>query len=581
MKRPSKRKLEEEEVATPENEAAESKRRVYGNGSNHGNNLNITLNSLTSTQVLGRCKKLFKPGSIISCRPNGEVEVSFDDDAHITYHFDLADMDSLNVIPDVTPSPHGVQIGGRVCARLNKEEDAFTIVNVMEIKDRPLQYLVQVFENDTDSKGISKWVTRTDIRLLQPILSGDFSQQESAAARIKQQEETDSAMSDTDYSVEDHELEEVFTSQRPSSSRSSTPHSRGSTRSSRTPTPHNYRKGQVITTPNGFRKKYNGKQWRKLCMVEGCDKESQKKGYCSRHLTSLRDSGSRLQDSLDSIKEDEQDRSKEDGRGSSVFDYSEHDVSVFEAASSLMSLSRCATPYSTPSTPGLPSPRNGPPISPFHSANISPTRAVPKLPASASSSTPKGRKASDFSPSHRAAGRIPQNSPDSGISVLETPTSSMRIAQKQVTEVKQSFSPIQPVAERRKTTASPSLSQLTKRAFSPPPVSPNFVRTAKGNVPVGSASSVFVRPSNLPRGSEALHVEEGVIRSSEMVDSPLKVQTNACESMETAIPRADVSVSEGQATSCTTQRSASLSAIGEQEMLKGKKVCLLFQFQLL
>ena len=574
MKRPCKRKLEEEELAAPEDETADSKRRVYGNGSSHGNNLNITLNSLTSTQVLGRCKKLFKPGSIIACRPNGEVEVSFDDDAHITYAFDLADTDSLNVIPDVTPSPHAVQVGGRVCARLNKEEDAFTIVNVMEIKDRPLQYLVQVFENDTDSKGISKWVTRTDIRLLQPILSGNLSHQESAAARIKQQEETDSAMSDTDYSVEDHELEEVFTSQRPSSSRSSTPHSRGSARSSRTPTPHNYRKGQVITTPNGFRKKYNGKQWRKLCMVEGCDKESQKKGYCSRHLTSLRDSGSRsrLQDSLDSIKEGEQDRSKEDGRGSSMFDYSEHDVSVFEAASSLMSLSRCATPYSAPSTPGLPSPRIGPPVSPFHAANISPTRAVPKLPASASSSTPKGPKASDFSPSHRAAGRIPQNSPDSGISVLETPTSSMNIAQKQVTEVKQSFSPIHPVAERRKTTASPSLSQLTKRAFSPPPVSPNFVRTAKGNVPVGSASSVFVRPSNLPRGSEALQVEEGVIRSAEMEDSPLKIETNPTETIEHTIPGPDISVSEVQAASFTTQRSTSLSAIGEQETLKSKKV---------
>lgn len=36
---------------------------------------------------------------------------------------------------------------------------------------------------------------------------------------------------------------------------------------------------------NGIRKKFNGKQWRRLCSKDGCSKESQRKGYCSRHLT--------------------------------------------------------------------------------------------------------------------------------------------------------------------------------------------------------------------------------------------------------------------------------------------------------
>ena len=36
---------------------------------------------------------------------------------------------------------------------------------------------------------------------------------------------------------------------------------------------------------NGIRKKFNGKQWRRLCSREGCQKESQRKGFCSRHLT--------------------------------------------------------------------------------------------------------------------------------------------------------------------------------------------------------------------------------------------------------------------------------------------------------
>ena len=60
-------------------------------------------------------------------------------------------------------------------------------------------------------------------------------------------------------------------------SRSSTP---------RSPiTAQKYKKGDVVSTPNGIRKKFNGKQWRRLCSKEGCTKESQRRGYCSRHLS--------------------------------------------------------------------------------------------------------------------------------------------------------------------------------------------------------------------------------------------------------------------------------------------------------
>lgn len=60
------------------------------------------------------------------------------------------------------------------------------------------------------------------------------------------------------------------------SNRSSTP---------RSPNPTKYKKGDVVSTPNGVRKKFNGKQWRRLCSKEGCAKESQRRGYCSRHLS--------------------------------------------------------------------------------------------------------------------------------------------------------------------------------------------------------------------------------------------------------------------------------------------------------
>ena len=47
-------------------------------------------------------------------------------------------------------------------------------------------------------------------------------------------------------------------------------------------------KGTIQVNSNGIRKKFNGKQWRRLCSVERCEKESQRQGLCSRHNTEKR-----------------------------------------------------------------------------------------------------------------------------------------------------------------------------------------------------------------------------------------------------------------------------------------------------
>ena len=43
------------------------------------------------------------------------------------------------------------------------------------------------------------------------------------------------------------------------------------------------KKGDIVTKPDGIRKKFNGKQWRRLCSRDSCRKESQGQGFCSRH----------------------------------------------------------------------------------------------------------------------------------------------------------------------------------------------------------------------------------------------------------------------------------------------------------
>lgn len=63
-----------------------------------------------------------------------------------------------------------------------------------------------------------------------------------------------------------------------------TPRSHPATPRSQAATPHKFKKGDVVQSETGVRKKFNGKQWRRLCSNPSCSKESQRRGYCSRHL---------------------------------------------------------------------------------------------------------------------------------------------------------------------------------------------------------------------------------------------------------------------------------------------------------
>lgn len=45
----------------------------------------------------------------------------------------------------------------------------------------------------------------------------------------------------------------------------------------------------LLFSNTGIRKKFNGKQWRRLCGVDQCQKESQRHGFCSKHLSQMRE----------------------------------------------------------------------------------------------------------------------------------------------------------------------------------------------------------------------------------------------------------------------------------------------------
>ncbi|XP_058055850.1 serine-rich adhesin for platelets [Anopheles bellator] len=140
----------------------------------------------------------------------------------------------------------------------------------------------------------------------------------------------------------------------------STPRSQPATPRSQAATPHRFKKGDVVSTPTGIRKKFNGKQWRRLCSNEACSKESQRRGYCSRHLSQK---GNALRSSTSSVNhfnsrsssktqlDEETSRDSETSphyRVTGRFDQDETD-----AANMLVSLSssRSATPSNSFSSP--------------------------------------------------------------------------------------------------------------------------------------------------------------------------------------------------------------------------------------
>ncbi|XP_049643089.1 protein capicua homolog isoform X1 [Suncus etruscus] len=189
-----------------------------------------------------------------------------------------------------------------------------------------------------------------------------------------------------------------------------------------------YKKGDVVCTPNGIRKKFNGKQWRRLCSRDGCMKESQRRGYCSRHLSMRTKEMEGLADSgpggagraagvvarEGSAEFEWGDETSRDSEASSVAtrgdsrprlvaptDLSRFEFDECEAAVMLVSLgsSRSGTPSFSPvstQSPFSPAPSPSPsPLFGFRPANFSPINASPVIQRSAvrsrhlSASTPK------------------------------------------------------------------------------------------------------------------------------------------------------------------------------------------------
>lgn len=418
------------------------------------------LRQLRSQQVLARRQGLFQPAVVKHVRRGQDLGVQFAGDRAVTYYEGALGSGALDVVLDATPPAGAVAVGARVCACVGPEETAYHEGTVLEVSLKPASYKVR-FASPGPRKD-TVWVPRSSLRLLCPPWSRPAGpprpeEEEPPCPEPKQPE--DAEVSKISAGVRGAGEEKALAappqllsppkspafarlpeqaspllSPEAGGSRSSsvvsvekcsTPGS-GRSRTPLTAAQQKYKKGDVVCTPNGIRKKFNGKQWRRLCSREGCMKESQRRGYCSRHLSmrtkeleslaegrasGLRE-GSAEFDWDETSRDSEASSARADSRPRLVApaDLSRFEFDECEAAVMLVSLgsSRSGTPSFSPvstQSPFSPAPSPSPsPLFGFRPANFSPITASPVIQRAAarsrhvSASTPKGAGGGVLSP---------------------------------------------------------------------------------------------------------------------------------------------------------------------------------------
>lgn len=268
-------------------------------------------------RVLGRRGSVYRPGLIRDLQADGgRVVVQLDGDREdaggMVYYDNVLERRSADIISDHPPSASAVDVGTVVCVRVDPDAAVFYIGRVVEKRPPPLctAYLVALDQ----TSGPAVWVSRANLRLLLPPWFDDMASfvgdsvsrqgpstvgHETAAASysavcarqvrgelaedlragIGAEGEGTSAMASSSGTV-------VTTADRTEPDALGVCSSAASSRSrSSLLLGQRYKKGDVVFTPHGIRKKFNGKQWRRLCSKDGCSKESQRRGYCSRHLS--------------------------------------------------------------------------------------------------------------------------------------------------------------------------------------------------------------------------------------------------------------------------------------------------------
>ncbi|XP_076458025.1 uncharacterized protein LOC143291769 isoform X2 [Babylonia areolata] len=296
----------------------------------------VDLNEWKNQRVLARrLQGVFHPGRITGHKNNQDVVIRFDDDdddddaSTVTFE-NVFDGWENDVISDTCPMSMMIRIGSSVCVRLNTDDKHFNQGVLMEKKAGKTGTLYRVRLSPGSRQAVEEdhWVSRVNLRLLQapwseeceepplptprlqslltavsPPGQSDYQQPYSVKSNVPPESSTHTTTSTTTnvissavstafsessvYTVAAKSVKDQkgWTQPQSKGGPSGSPGVYSSELKSSALCQAIYKKGDVVTTPTGIRKKFNGKQWRRLCSREGCNKESQRRGFCSRHLS--------------------------------------------------------------------------------------------------------------------------------------------------------------------------------------------------------------------------------------------------------------------------------------------------------
>lgn len=277
----------------------------------------LDLHEWKNHRVLARQDNIYLPGLIKAIHNSNVVEVLFDNDRH-THSF-YGTNRSVDVISDHSPAANDVIVGLDVCARMSSEAIEFYAGRIIDRKQQGSAWTYLVSVEDGGSKT---WVSRANVRLLQSPWFEDSEEAEIVELMSMRRHSVQGAAGDEGVEVKDAYFHKSPGAESQLSTSSSVGNksnqgsvdskgspvdsakpwfgntdyspgssSRGSVEGNRKDAGHSpgnqekFQKGQVVATPSGVRKKFNGKQWRRLCSRANCSKESQRRGFCSRHLS--------------------------------------------------------------------------------------------------------------------------------------------------------------------------------------------------------------------------------------------------------------------------------------------------------
>lgn len=267
-------------------------------------------------RVLGRRGSVYRPGLIRDVQADGgrvavQLDADREDPGGMVYYDNVLERRSADIIGDHPPPASAVDVGTVVCIRVDPDVAVFYIGRVVEKRHPPLctTYLVALDK----TSGPAVWVSRANLRLLLPPWFEDMA---SFIGDSAARPGPSTVGHDAGYSavcsrqcLDDLAAEDLRSgSGTGGEGTSAVAGSEGATvattdcrtepdtlgigsnaMSSRSRSSlllgQRYKKGDVVFTPHGIRKKFNGKQWRRLCSRNGCQKESQRGGLCSRHLS--------------------------------------------------------------------------------------------------------------------------------------------------------------------------------------------------------------------------------------------------------------------------------------------------------